>query len=98
MIPVQSFTRECRWADPGRQSVAGWPVVVIGSAGPEVTVDGMLRGEGHAVLGAEQLGHLVAGLVPPPATLQLVAAEQLAPVKLLALVALLAAMGYQVEM
>lgn len=98
MIPVQSFTRECRWADPERQSVAGRPVVVLGSAGPEVTVDAMLRGEGHAVLGAEQLGHLVAGMVPPPAVLQLVAAEQLAPMTLLTLVALLDVMGYQVEM
>lgn len=98
MIPVQSFTRECLWADPEHQSVAGRPVVVIGSAGPEVTVDGMLRGEGHAVLGAEQLGHLVAGLAPPPAVLQLVAAEQLAPKTLLPLLALLDVIGYQVEM
>lgn len=98
MIPVQSFTRECLWADPEHQSVAGRPVVVLGSAGPEVTVDGMLRGEGHAVLGAEQLGHLVAGLVRPPAVLQLVGAEQLAPVTRLALVALLDLLGYRVEM
>lgn len=66
MITVQSFVRECRWSDD-RRSVHGLPVVTLGRHGPEVTVDDMLRGEGHAVMRAEQLVHLIAGLLSAPA-------------------------------
>lgn len=65
MITVQSFVRQCRWSDD-RQSVHGLPVVTLGQQGSEVTVDGMLRGEGFAVMRADQLVHLIVGLVSAP--------------------------------
>lgn len=99
MITVQGFVRECRWSED-RRAVQGLPVVTLGQHGPEVTVDGMLRGEGHAVMRAEQLVHLIAGLVFPPGRVmirELIDAE-IPAADSLVLRSMLSMSGYTVEL
>ena len=99
MITVQSFVRECRWSDD-RQSVHGVPVVTLGQHGGEVTVDGMLRGEGHALMRADQLVHLIAGLVTAPSRVQIreLADAEMPAADGLTLRSMLSLFGYTVEL
>lgn len=99
MITVQGFVRECRWSND-RRSVRGLPVVTLGRHGTEVTVDGMLRGEGHAVMRAEQLVHLIAGLLTAPARVQIRELEdaEIPAADSLVLRSMLSSFGYTVEL
>lgn len=61
MIEVASITYGCRWGEDGH--VKAWPMLIsFGASGPEVTVDQMLEGRGHAVLLVDQLVELVRGM------------------------------------
>lgn len=99
MITVQSFERECQWADD-RRTVLGLPVVTLGRHGSEVTVDGMLRGQGHAVMRANQLVHLIVGLVTAPSRVVIRELEDadLPAGDSLVLRSMLSSFGYTVEL
>ena len=99
MIHVQGFVRECRWSED-RRSVHGMPVVTLGRQGEEVTVDGMLRGEGHAVLRVDQLCHLIAGLVVAPSRLMIreLSDAEIPAADSLVLRSMLSSFGYTVEL
>jgi hypothetical protein len=61
MIEVASIRYGCQWGKDGH--VHGWPMrIEFGAAGPEVTVDEMLEGRGHAVMLTDQLVTLVRGM------------------------------------
>lgn len=99
MITVQSFERECQWAED-RRSVLGLPVVTLGRTGAEVTVDGMLRDQGHAVMRADQLVYLIVGLVSAPSRVvirELRSADTPAADSLV-LRSMLSSFGYTVEL
>lgn len=99
MITVQSFERECQWAED-RRSVLGLPVVTLGRHGVEVTVDGMLRGQGHAVMRADQLVHLILGLVVAPARVMIreLSDAEIPAGDTLVLRSMLSSFGYTVEL
>ena len=60
MIEVASIGYGCQWGPDWRGR--GWPLrIQFGAVGPEVTVDEMLEGRGHAVLQLDQLVALVRG-------------------------------------
>jgi hypothetical protein len=61
MIEVASIGYGCQWGPDWRGR--GWPLrIQFGAVGPEVTVDEMLEGRGHAVLQLDQLVALVRGM------------------------------------
>lgn len=61
MIEVASIRYGCQW--DGQGHVRGWPMwIAFGAVGPEVTVDEMLEGRGHAVMRIDQLVALVRGM------------------------------------
>lgn len=70
MIEVASITYGCQWGPDGH--VRAWPMRIrFGARGPEVTVDQMLEGRGHAVMLVDQLAQLVADMTPLETPLQL---------------------------
>lgn len=70
MIEVASITYGCQWAEDGH--VRAWPMRIrFGARGPEVTVDQMLEGRGHAVLLVDQLVALVRGMTGTDTPIQL---------------------------
>lgn len=72
MIEVASITYGCQWGDDGH--VKAWPMrITFGAQGPEVTVDQMLEGRGHAVLMVDQLVQLIRDITPIETPLQLAA-------------------------
>lgn len=99
MITVQGFVRECRWTDD-RRSVNGLPVVTLGQHGTEVTVDGMLRGEGHALMRADQLVHLIVGLVSAPGRVMIreLSDAEIPAADSMVLRTMLSSFGYTVEL
>ena len=71
MIDVASIRYGCQWGPNGH--VRSWPLrIKFGKAGPEVTVDQMLEGHGHAVLLPDQLVALVRGMTGTDTPLELV--------------------------
>jgi len=71
MIEVASIRYGCEW--DGHGHVRGWPMrIEFGAVGPEVTVDQMLEGRGHAVLLIDQLVALVRGMTGTDTPIQLV--------------------------
>lgn len=61
MIEVAAITYGCSWGEDGH--VKAWPMrILFGAKGPEVTVDEMLEGRGHAVMLTDQLVALVRGM------------------------------------
>lgn len=61
MTEVSQIVYGCQWTDDGH--VSAWPMRVrFGARGPEVTVDQMLEGRGHAVLLIDQLVALIRGM------------------------------------
>ncbi|NBW63317.1 MAG: hypothetical protein EBR33_09225 [Synechococcaceae bacterium WB4_1_0192] len=71
MIEVASIRYGCQWGSDGH--VKGWPMRIdFGSVGPEVTVDEMLEGRGHAVLLIDQLVTLVRGMTGLDTPIELV--------------------------
>ena len=76
--------------------VRGWPLrIQFGSVGPEVTVDQMLEGRGHAVVHAAQLTELVRGMA---GTDMLIRLQEPVPVAAGDLISLLTQAGYRVEL
>lgn len=70
MIEVAQIVYGCQWDDRGH--VQGWPMrVLFGARGPEVTVDQMLEGRGHAVLLIDQLAALIRGMTGTDTPVQL---------------------------
>ena len=71
MIDVASIRYGCQWGPDGH--VRAWPMQIsFGKAGPEVTVDEMLEGRGHAVLLIDQLVALVRGMTGTDTPIELV--------------------------
>ena len=71
MIEVASIRYGCQWGSDGH--VKGWPMqITFGAVGPEVTVDEMLEGRGHAVLLIDQLVALVRGMTGTDTPIELV--------------------------
>jgi hypothetical protein len=71
MIEVASVRYGCQWGPDGH--VRGWPMrIEFGAVGPEVTVDEMLEGRGHAVLLVDQLAALVRGMTGLDTPIELV--------------------------
>jgi hypothetical protein len=71
MIEVASIRYGCEW--DGNGHVRAWPLrIEFGAAGPEVTVDEMLEGRGHAVLLIDQLVSLVRGMTGLDTPIELV--------------------------
>lgn len=61
MIEVAQIVYGCEWDEEGH--VRAWPMrVLFGAVGPEVPVDVMLEGRGHAVLQIDQIVSLIRGL------------------------------------
>lgn len=61
MTEVASITYGCQWDGLGH--VMAWPMrISFGPEGPEVTVDQMLEGRGHAVMLIDQLVELIRGM------------------------------------
>jgi len=61
MIEVARITYGCVWDERGH--VKAWPMrISFGAQGPEVTVDQMLEGRGHAVMLIAQLAELVSSI------------------------------------
>jgi hypothetical protein len=70
MIEVARITYGCVWDERGH--VKAWPMrISFGAQGPEVTVDQMLEGRGHAVMLIDQLAELVSSMTPLETPLQL---------------------------
>lgn len=70
MTEVARITYGCRWGDDGH--VRAWPLrVSFGAQGPEVTVDEMLEGRGHAVMLIDQVVALIRGMAGTDTPLQL---------------------------
>lgn len=70
MIEVAAITYGCQWGEDGH--VKAWPMRIrFGQVGPEVTVDQMLEGRGHAVMLIDQLVQLVRDMTPMETLLQL---------------------------
>jgi hypothetical protein len=62
MTEVAQIVYGCQWDERGH--VQAWPLrVLFGARGPEVTVDQMLDGRGHAVMLIDQLACLIRGMV-----------------------------------
>lgn len=71
MIEVASIGYGCQWGPDWRGR--GWPLrIQFGAVGPEVTVDEMLEGRGHAVLQLDQLVALVRGMTGLDTPIELV--------------------------
>ena len=71
MIEVASIRYGCSWGPDGH--VRGWPMrIEFGAVGPEVTVDEMLEGRGHAVMLIDQLVALVRGMTGLDTPIELV--------------------------
>jgi len=71
MIEVASIRYGCSWAPDGH--VKHWPMrIEFGAVGPEVTVEVMLEGRGHAVLLIDQLVALVRELTVTDTPIELV--------------------------
>lgn len=71
MIDVSGIKYGCQWGPDGH--VKAWPMrIEFGKAGPEVTVDEMLEGRGHAVLLIDQLVALVRGMTGTDTPIELV--------------------------
>jgi hypothetical protein len=71
MIEVASIRYGCQWGPDGH--VRSWPLrIEFGLDGPEVTVDEMLEGRGHAVLLIDQLVALVRGMTGTDTPIELV--------------------------
>lgn len=95
MIEVQAVRFGASWSCG---VVVASPLrVELGRAGQETTVDGMLKGEGFAVMEPGQLAHLVAGMVASPAAVQMKRLDLLSAGDSLALQSTLALFGYTVE-
>ena len=70
MTEVAQIVYGCQWDDGGH--VRSWPLrVVFGARGPEVTVDQMLDGRGHAVMLIDQLVALIRGITGTDTPVQL---------------------------
>lgn len=70
MIEVAQIVYGCQWDQVGH--VRGWPLrVAFGVVGPEVTVDQMLEGRGHAVVLIDQLVSLIRGMAGTDTPVQL---------------------------
>lgn len=70
MIEVARITYGCVWDERGH--VKAWPMRIgFGAQGPEVTVDQMLEGRGHAVMLIAQLAELVSSMTPLETLIQL---------------------------
>lgn len=70
MIEVARITYGCVWDELGH--VKAWPMrISFGAQGPEVTVDQMLEGRGHAVMLIDQLAELVSSMTPLETPIQL---------------------------
>jgi len=70
MIEVARITYGCVWDERGH--VKAWPMrISFGAQGPEVTVDQMLEGRGHAVMLIAQLAELVSSMTPLETLIQL---------------------------
>lgn len=71
MIEVASIRYGCQWGPDGH--VKGWPMrITFGADGPEVTVDEMLEGRGHAVMLLDQVVALVRGMTGLDTPIELV--------------------------
>lgn len=70
MTEVAQIVYGCHWDEEGH--VRAWPLrVVFGARGPEVTVDQMLEGRGHAVMLIDQLACLIRGMAGTDTPIQL---------------------------
>lgn len=70
MIEVAQIVYGCQWDGFGH--VVAWPLrVVFGAVGPEVTVDQMLDGRGHAVMLIDHLVALIRGMAGTDTPVQL---------------------------
>lgn len=70
MIEVARITYGCVWDERGH--VKAWPMrISFGAQGPEVTVDQMLEGRGHAVMLIAQLAELVSSITSKETPIQL---------------------------
>lgn len=98
MIPVSSVKRVAEWLPDGH--VGGTLVVQLGLEGSEVTVDEMLLGggRGHAVFRADQLAHLLAGMLPRRGKVVLRGHDDVAQGHLLSFRQLLTLWGHAVEL
>ena len=95
MIEVQAVRFGASWSCG---VVVASPLrVELGTAKRKTTVDGMLRGEGHTLMRAEQLAHLVAGMVASPAAVQMKGMDGLLAADSLTLHSMLHLFGYTVE-
>ena len=71
MIQVASIRYGCQWGPDGH--VRSWPLrIEFGPVGPEVTVDDMLEGRGHAVMLIDQLVALVRSMTGTDTPIELV--------------------------
>ena len=71
MIQVASIRYGCQWGPDGH--VRSWPLrIEFGAIGPEVTVDDMLEGRGHAVMLIDQLVALVRSMTGTDTPIELV--------------------------
>ena len=71
MIDVASIRYGCQWGPDGH--VRSWPLrIEFGPVGPEVTVDDMLEGRGHAVMLIDQLVALVRSMTGTDTPIELV--------------------------
>jgi hypothetical protein len=70
VIEVARITYGCEWDERGL--VKAWPMrLCFGAVGPEVTVDQMLEGRGHAVMLIDHLAELVDSMTPKETPIQL---------------------------
>lgn len=98
MIAVQCVERGVQWS-------CGMPVasalrVTFGNHGSETTVDGMIRGHGHALMKPEQVAHLIAGMasISEQAPIRLRNADNVDAAQIMILRSLLSTFGYHVEL